>query len=110
MIMNATHLHGPDDQPRKKSLMASIVQGLICGGIVCGVLTALVAVLRYGTEGHSVVNDVRMAHDHQLAPSARLSIARRVARRAIDWARVRTLAGMRSDRERGRQRGGVFIL
>jgi hypothetical protein len=53
MIMNATHLYGQDDQPRKQSLMASIVQGLIVGGIVCSVLTALVAVLRYGTEGHS---------------------------------------------------------
>jgi hypothetical protein len=53
MIMNATHLYGQDDQPRKKSLMAPIVQGLIVGGIVCGVLTALAAVLRYGTEGHS---------------------------------------------------------
>jgi hypothetical protein len=58
MIMKATHLkathfYGQDDQPRKKSLMAPIVQGLIFGGIVCGVLTALVAVLRYGTEGHS---------------------------------------------------------
>jgi hypothetical protein len=90
--------------------MAPIVQGLICGGIVCGVLTALVAVLRYGTEGHSVVNDVRMAHDHRLAPSARLSMARRVASRAIDWAGGRTVAGVRSDRERGRRRGGVFIL
>jgi hypothetical protein len=53
MIMNATPLHGQDDQPRKKSLMAPIVQGLISGGIVCGVLIALVVVLRYGTEGHS---------------------------------------------------------
>jgi hypothetical protein len=53
MIMKATHLYGPDDQPRKKSLMAPIVLGLISGGIVCGALTALVAVLRYGTEGHS---------------------------------------------------------
>jgi hypothetical protein len=110
MIMKATHLHGQDDRPRKKSLMVPIVQGLTYGGIVCGVLTALVAVLRYGTEGHSVVNDVRMAHDHRLAPSARLSMARRVASRAIDWAGVRTLAGVRSDRERGRRRGGVFIL
>jgi hypothetical protein len=97
MLMNATHLHGQDDQPRKKSLMAHIVQGLIAGGIVCGVLTALVAVLRYGTEGHPFVNDVRMAHDHRLAPSARLSMARRVASRAIDWAGVR-------------RRSGVFIL
>jgi hypothetical protein len=91
MIMNATHLHGQDDQPREKSLMVSLVQGLICGGIVCGVLTALITVLRYGTEGHSVVNDVRMAHDHRLAPSARLSMARRVASRAMDWAGVRTV-------------------
>jgi hypothetical protein len=53
MIMNATHLHGQDDQPRKKSLMAPLMQGLISGGIVCGVLTVLVVVLRYGTEGHS---------------------------------------------------------
>ena len=53
MIMKATHLCGQDDQPRKKSLMDPIVQGLISGGIMCGVLTALVAVLRYGTEGHS---------------------------------------------------------
>jgi hypothetical protein len=44
--MKATHFYGQDDQPRKKSLMAPIVQGLIFGGIVCGVLTALVAVLR----------------------------------------------------------------
>jgi hypothetical protein len=110
MIMNATHLYGQDDQPRKKSLMASIVQGLISGGIVCGVLTALVAVLRYGTAGHSFVNDVCMAHDHRLAPSAPLSMARRIASRAIDWAGVRTVAGVRSDRERGRRRGGVFIL
>jgi hypothetical protein len=110
MIMNATHLHGQDDQPRKKSLMAPIVQGLICGGIVCGVLTALVTVLRYGTQGHPFIHDVRMAHDHRLAPSARLSMACRVASRAIDWAGVRTVAGMRSDRERGKRRGGVFIL
>jgi hypothetical protein len=108
--MKATHLHGQDDQPRKKSLMAPLVQGLICGGIVCGVLTALVTVLRYGIEGHSVVNDVRMAHDHRLAPSARLSMARRVASRAIDGAGVRTVAGVRSDREGGKRRGGVFIL
>jgi hypothetical protein len=53
MIMKATHLYGQDDQPRKQSLMASIVPGFIVGGIVCGVLTALVAVLQYGTEGHS---------------------------------------------------------
>jgi hypothetical protein len=53
MIMKATHLYGPDDQPRKKSLMAPLVQELLSGGIVCGVLTALVAMLRYGTEGHS---------------------------------------------------------
>jgi hypothetical protein len=33
--------------------MAPLVQGLISGGIVCGVLTALVIVLRYGTAGHS---------------------------------------------------------
>jgi hypothetical protein len=110
MLMNATHLHGQDDQPRKKSLMASVVQGLICGGIACGVLTALVAVLHYGTEGHLVVNDVRMAPDTRLAPSARLSMARRIARRAMDWAGVRTMAGVWSDRERGRRRGGVFIL
>jgi multisubunit Na+/H+ antiporter MnhC subunit len=53
MLMNATHLHGQDDQPRKKSLMDPLVQGLISGSIVCGVLTALVIVLRYGTAGHS---------------------------------------------------------
>jgi multisubunit Na+/H+ antiporter MnhC subunit len=53
MIMKATHLYGQDDQPRKKSFMAPIVQGLISTGIVCGMLTALIAVLRYGTEGHS---------------------------------------------------------
>jgi hypothetical protein len=53
MIMKATHLYGQDDQPRKQSLMASIVQGLISAGIVCGVLTALAAVLQYGTKGHS---------------------------------------------------------
>jgi hypothetical protein len=53
MIMNATHLYGQDDQPRKKSLMDPIVQGLISGGIVCGVLIALVVMLRYGTDGHS---------------------------------------------------------
>jgi hypothetical protein len=110
MLMNATHLHGQDDQPRKKSLMASLMQGLICGGIACGVLTALVAVLHYGTEGHPVVNDVRMAHDTRLAPSARLSMARRVASWAIDWAGGRTVAGVRTDCERGRRRGGVFIL
>jgi hypothetical protein len=110
MIMKAIHLHGQDDQPRKKSLMAPIVQGLICGGIVCGVLTALVTVLRYGTQGHPFIHDVRMAHDHRLAPSARLSMACRVASRAIDWAGVRTVAGMRSDRERGKRRGGVFLL
>ena len=51
--MKATHLYGQDDQPRKKSLMAPIVLELISGGIVCGVLIALVVVLRYGTEGHS---------------------------------------------------------
>jgi multisubunit Na+/H+ antiporter MnhC subunit len=53
MIMKATHLYGQDDQPRKKSLMDPIVQGVIVSGIVCGMLTALAAVLRYGTEGHS---------------------------------------------------------
>jgi hypothetical protein len=53
MIMTATHVYGQDDQPRKKSLMAPIVQGLISAGIVCGMLTALALVLRYGTEGHS---------------------------------------------------------
>jgi hypothetical protein len=53
MIMKATHLHGQDDLPRKKSVMAPIVQGLISSGIVCGVLTALVVVLRHGIEGHS---------------------------------------------------------
>jgi hypothetical protein len=53
MIMNATHLYGQDDQPRKKSLMASLVQELLSAGIVCGVLIALVVVLRYGIEGHS---------------------------------------------------------
>jgi hypothetical protein len=51
--MNTTHLYGQDDQPRKKSLMAPLVLGLISGGIVCGVLIALVVMLRYGTEGHS---------------------------------------------------------
>jgi hypothetical protein len=53
MLMQATHLYGQDDQPRKKSVMDLIVQGLIAGGIVCGVLIALVVVLRYGIEGHS---------------------------------------------------------
>ncbi len=51
--MKATHLYGQDDQPRKKSLMAPLVQALLSGGIVCGVLIALVVVLRYGTDGHS---------------------------------------------------------
>ncbi|HSF30988.1 MAG TPA: hypothetical protein VLK82_11025 [Candidatus Tectomicrobia bacterium] len=51
--MNAIHLYGQDDQPRKKSLMAPLVQALLSGGIVCGVLIALVVVLRYGTGGHS---------------------------------------------------------
>jgi hypothetical protein len=53
MIMKATHFYGQDDQPRKKSLMAPLVEGLISGGIVCSVLTALIVVLRYGTKGHS---------------------------------------------------------
>jgi hypothetical protein len=53
MIIKATHLYGQDDQPRKKSLMAPLVQELLSGGIVCGVLIALVVVLRYGIEGHS---------------------------------------------------------
>jgi hypothetical protein len=53
MIMKATLLYRQDDQPRKKTLMAPIVPGLISSGIVCGVLIALVVVLRYGTEGHS---------------------------------------------------------
>ena len=48
MIMKATHLYGQDDQPRKNSLIAPIVQGLTVGGIACRMLTALVAVLRYG--------------------------------------------------------------
>jgi hypothetical protein len=53
MIMNTTHLYGQDDQPRKKSLMAPLMQGLLSSGIVCGMLIALVIVLRYGTDGHS---------------------------------------------------------
>jgi hypothetical protein len=53
MIMKATHLNGQDDQPRKKSLMVPLVQELLSSGIVCGVLIALVVVLRYGIEGHS---------------------------------------------------------
>jgi hypothetical protein len=53
MIMKATHVYGQDDQPRKKLLMAPLVEGLIAGGIVCSVLTALIVVLRYGTNGHS---------------------------------------------------------
>jgi hypothetical protein len=28
MIMKATHVYGQDDQPRKKSLMAPLVEGL----------------------------------------------------------------------------------
>ena len=60
--LKATHLYGQDDQPRKKSLMAPIVLGLISGGIVCGVLTTLIAVLRYGTEGHSLTG-VRSARE-----------------------------------------------
>jgi hypothetical protein len=51
--MKATHLYGQDGQPRKKSLMAPLVQGFLSGGIVCGMLIALVIVLRYGTKGHS---------------------------------------------------------
>jgi hypothetical protein len=53
MFMIATHLYGQDDQPRKKSLMAPLVQTLLSGGIVCGALIALVVVLQYGIEGHS---------------------------------------------------------
>ena len=41
MIMKATHLYGQDDQPRKKSLMAPLVEELLSAGIVCGVLIAL---------------------------------------------------------------------
>ena len=53
MIMNATHLYGQDDQPRKKSLMAPLVQALLVGITVCSVLITLGVVLRYGTDGHS---------------------------------------------------------
>ena len=69
--MKATHFYGQDDQPRKKSLMAPIVQGLIFGGIVCGVLTALVAVLRYGTEGHSLagVRSAKLLRTSRFCPT-----------------------------------------
>ena len=53
VIMTATNLYGQDYQYRKKSTMYCISQGLIIGGIVCLAVIALVAVLFYGTEGHS---------------------------------------------------------
>jgi hypothetical protein len=53
VVMTATNPYGQDYQPRKKSTMDCIPQELIIGGIVCFAVIALVAVLRYGTEGHS---------------------------------------------------------
>jgi hypothetical protein len=52
--MNATHPDGRADPPRKQSPMAPIVQELFAGGIMCGVVAVLVAVLHYGTAGHSM--------------------------------------------------------
>jgi hypothetical protein len=51
--MIATNPYGQDYRPRKKSTMYCIPQGLIISGIVCLAVTALVAALYYGTEGHS---------------------------------------------------------
>ena len=72
MIMNATHLYGPDDQPRKKSLMAPLVQTLLVGITMVSVLTALVAVLRYGTEGHSLagVRSAKLLRTSRFCPHA----------------------------------------
>jgi hypothetical protein len=53
MIMIATNPYGQDYRPRKKFAMYCIPQGLIIGSIVCFAVIALVAALRYGTEGHS---------------------------------------------------------
>jgi hypothetical protein len=53
VIMTAMNPYGQDYRPRKKSTMYCIHQGLIIGGIVCLAVSALVAALYYGTEGHS---------------------------------------------------------
>jgi hypothetical protein len=53
IIIIATNPYGQNYRPRKKSTMYCIPQGLFIGGLVCLALTALVAVLYYGTEGHS---------------------------------------------------------
>ena len=45
--------YGQAYRPRKKSTMYCIQQGFIIGGLVCVVVSALVAMLYYGTEGHS---------------------------------------------------------
>jgi hypothetical protein len=53
VIMIATNPYGQDYRPRKQSTMYCIPLGLIIGSIVCIVVIALVAALRYGTKGHS---------------------------------------------------------
>jgi multisubunit Na+/H+ antiporter MnhC subunit len=57
VVMTAMNPYGQDLQPRKKSTMYCIPQGLIISGIVCFAVIALVAVLHYGTEGHSTPSE-----------------------------------------------------
>jgi hypothetical protein len=59
----ATNPYGQDYRPRKKSTMYCIPQGLVIGGLVCLAVSALVAALYYGTEGHSTPS--RYTRDRQ---------------------------------------------